>query len=385
MRAVLSKHRTTGGGGGGGTTFNSLTSFARPTSLATTPASHQKPFTTASGLTAAINSAVPGDYIYYNGSGVLTVNQSGGSNAFTMPTFNPSGRVTIDLGTKNTTQNTAWGAPTSANYCKFAYNGTSNLFAWYMPNASNLYIYGGEFTAPNRGGGIYLPKGNNILWYDGVVHDVIGTGLKLNPATGSLTNLDFRFEVYRFGLLGAYYNDDPHTDKGTGVHGIMMADDTSGDFSNNRIVGYIHDTLAPGDSYNGVTYPEGTGGGCMQMGMPSSHTMDSNTIAFKCFNLNMRPGNGTNPGSTSVQDIGGCGILLWGTAPNTNLDILWAEASNITGNLINCGSGGWHSGGSTRKVDHGRTSSTRLYGPGNPSPNNVDYPTGFGFTYTDCL
>ena len=376
MKAALGHRRSTGGGG---TTFLTLTSWARPTSLATTPAGNQKPFTTWSQFTSLLSGAVAGDYIYYNGTGVLNVTSSSG-NAGSISKNVTGGSVSIDFGcSKN-----IWDATQiTANYVAFNYTGTSNLGGLFISNSSNLNIYGGDYTSGN-GGILFYGTTDSVQFLDFTSHDVGGHGIQITPVNGDITNCTFRGEVYNFAQNPSL---DDHSDKGTGEHCCLIENTgaSTHNYNNVKVAIYGHDSLQPGTTNSHGTWPEGGGGSCIEMGSSRSTAVLQNmTLYAKCANLNMEPGNGTNPGSTGVQTGGNC-INLWGTQHYTSSTIGWAEASNISGAVIHCASGNWSSVNPSMTVNHGRHSSTNLWtSGGNAAPNNVPYPSGFNISYSDC-
>lgn len=374
MRAgVLQRRRSTTA-----PTFVNLTNWARPTTLA--GATRQVPFTDKTSLTNAINAMLPGDYIYYNGVGILNIS-SPSANAFSITGKNPTGTVTIDFGTKQST----WGAATSGNYVKFNYTGSSAFSSLYMHSNSNLVIYGGEFTSTVTG--IFFYDGQtNVTFWDWVAHDCGSGGIQLAAGGfGDTTGCSLRGEVYNFAMNPSL---DNHADKGTGLHCCLIENTASSakNFNNNTVAIYGHDSLQPGASSYGQTWPEGGGGSCIEIGSANTGvTLNNNTLYAKGSNLSMEPGNGTNPGSTSVQ-TGGNLFNLWGSVKQNGTIIGWAEGSSLTGTIVHCAGGSWSSTPSPPiTVNHGRHTNVNLWtGGGNAAPNNVPYPSGFRIVYNDC-
>lgn len=319
-----------------------------------------------------------GDYIYYAGtSGTpLTISNSS-TNAYAISNKNPASPVTIDFGTKATTQTTAWGAPTSANYVHFNFTGTSSFYGFYLTTSSNIYIYGGEVTSTH--GGVLVKDSHNCWLLDQVVHDVGGTGISLFPSQSNVIHdCTVRGEVYNFSMNPSL---DPHKDKGTGLHACNAWDGVSSSFYNNTIAIYGHDSLKPGTVSYGKTWPEGGGGSCIEFGQADTGgTCSNNTFYAKAENLLMIP-NGTNPGSTGVQ-TGGNVINAWGAHPANGTVYQWIEGTNCTGAVFDGDrtSGGFASVPIT--VNHGRAVNVNQYtGGGNIS---VPYETITNVTYHDC-
>lgn len=303
-----------GGGGGGGGTFFTASNFTRPTSLATTPASQRKPFTTRAEMDALIAGAQVGDYIYYAGSGILVISSSS-NNGYEMKNRKPAGAGwTLDLGTRKC----AWD-PTleSTNYVQFKYTGSSNLHAFYIHDCSNLKIYGGDFTTNQTGGrGIWIIGGNTgITMYDFYSHDLGADGIGMmnsipsGGASGSILNCDVRGECASWGHNLAL---DPHNEKGTGLHGCQYADAaTAGTMDSNRLILYAH------DANNGV------GINCGGQN-PSAGPITNNEFYVLTENLTF----------AAQQQTAGNTIQFWGYKPLTTNVVHWAEGRNQKGAVV---------------------------------------------------
>ena len=382
MRASLTPRRHTAGA----VSFWNQTNWARPTSLATTAANLQVPFTTSAGLTSAITNMSAGQYIYYNGSGVLQITNTS-LNTLVIASKSPSTAVTIDLGTKASTGPTNWGATTSANYVQIV-NGTSTTggTCMWLHDISNLNIYGGEFTGNQHTSmGIYFQgTSSNVYLMDFVVHDVAGDGLRMIPSApsgvSSINGCTVRGEVYNWAMNPAI---DDHPDKGSGLHAFQTWDSANGSsMSNNTLAVYGHDSLAAGATSFGTVWPEGGGGSVLEHGSSTGGTSSGNTIYALGVNGNMVP-DGTNPGSSTKQ-TGTNVINAWGATATSGLTFGWIEGQSMTGAVFH---GDRTSGGFATNaivVNHGRHTSTNLSTPSGSGNIAVPYETITNVTYNDC-
>ncbi len=368
----------------GSSNFVSATSRTRPTTLAGTSAPHQKPFTTLAELKTLIAAATTGDYIYYNGTGRLLIT-SGTGPALTL-TGNK--QITIDFGTRKS----IWD-PTlnSGDYVEFQYSGTGQGDAFVIRDASNYTLYGGSLTGPLGGGSGFRIFGNSshILWYDGYVHHVGGSGVMIQPINGStgasssITNCDFMFEVDRCCMYPAV---DTHADKGSGMHGVIIHGN-SGHWDDSRCIAYVHDPLQPGETSHSLVWPEGACGSAIEAGTDSTGgatSQNNNSYGYLALNLLMDC-TGTNPGSNGAKQTGGNGINWWGSVPINSTEIEWAEVINISGQSSHGGAGGWHTGSPAIHYLHGRSDTTNSAYPNNNLSSPTDpYDRRWGITYTDC-
>lgn len=400
--------RRRGGGGGGGTpTFWTVTSVLTPNgSLPRTPAAAHAaswtlvPFNAKTGLDAAIASIAGGQYIYYsgpgalptsadfsagifyNGSGVLTISSSTGTggNVYTV-SKNPASTVIIDFGTESTTATANWGSPTTTNYVKFAYTGTSNVDCFYVHDSANITFYGGEFTTGQYGGSSIRWRGNftSCQHWD-YYSSMSGThGFQFSPASpvdgsaATANNCHFRGESTRFCMNPAR---DPHLDKGSGLHGVLWQDTSHGSVTNCSIILYAHNSLQQGETSAGVLWPSGGGGSGLEMGTVGDSTSNC-TFWVLTENCHFKP-NGGNPGSSGSQ-TGTNGFNMWGSKPLNSYVIEWAEGKDITGSVTHGSGGAWFPGSPAIHVKHGRHTNVNQYTGG--SNYSVPYDTTHGINY----
>jgi PKD repeat protein len=269
-------------------------------------------FTTQAQLESLIGSWQPGDlFVNTNNSG-SNINISGEWEAL-------SGLRPAAPGLKFD-----FGLPADPNCVRWT--GTtlhSNLPAVYIHDSSNLQIFGGRVG--NVGGsGIHVNGGataatDNILWYNFIVTNTGNHGLAmfpLNPSGGgtqaanTISNCDFAGECANWGT--DYLTLDNHSEKGTGIHGAILADvDTIGYFEHNRV------------SIDGHDCPIGN---VMELGQDGAYRISNNTLLYRARNLTF----------VATQQTGGNGLVLWGDTPNTNTIVPYAECLNLKGRAVDC-------------------------------------------------
>lgn len=368
--------RRGGGGGGGAVSFLSLTSWARP---AFTPVRTVN-FTTKAGLDSAISGMQAGDLIQYTGTGVLNINSTT-TNAYAIQNKNPASTVVFDFGTAKSD----W-APgnVSSNYVSFAYTGSPAGFAgFWVNNCTNLRFYGGSIATNGQSGLLIQAPSHDILWYDAYLHDCAGGGVVVRGTTSggvasATYNLTVRAEVNRWAM---YPGNDNHPDKGTGWHACELHSST-GDIHDLTMAIYGHDSLRPGETSFGTVWPEGGGGGVIEVGNSSGSNYSNGTFYCKAVNCLMQP-NGTNPGSTS-QQTGGNAMMFWGSVPLDNNVVGWVEGTNLTGAPVHgTPTGGWYPGSPPITVNHGRHTNTNQF-VGSGGNTSEPYITGHGIVYNDC-
>jgi hypothetical protein len=365
--------------------FESASGFARPSpgtpSAASSAGWRLVPFSTKAGLDSAITNMQGHDYIYYNGTGVMTISSSS-ATAYSIHGKNPTSPAVIDFGAARDIWDSSKITP---NYVKIIYTGTGESDGLLLYNDSNLRIFGGEFATSSYG--------HDALRLFGGLHDVVledsylsmsgASGVQFaatDPSTGaasSIYNLIFRSEIARFSMNPA---TDNHADKGTGYHGAIVHGNT-GSLHDITFAVYAHDPLRPGETSAGKTWPEGGGGSACEFGQDGGSNYNF-TIYCKGENMLMIP-NGTNPGSTAKQ-TGGNDINAWGNDPFNNFDFKWIEGINMTGAVFHGAGGSWYPGTPAILVEHGRHNKTnQLPNLGNIGTN--PYQAGFGINYQDCL
>jgi hypothetical protein len=145
---------------------------------------------------------------------------------------------------------------------------------------------------------------------------------------------DFQGEITK---VGQNLNWDPHTEKGSGIHGSNLWDSSySSAFSDNRFAFYAHDIPT---------------GACVEIGNPSSGvSAGGNVLYLKCANATF----------VSHTQTGGNALQLWGQTSTLGLHVKYLEGDNLQGYALWGGgvSSGQNLGGTT--VEYGRATHTNL-------------------------
>lgn len=219
----------------------------------------------------------------------------------------------------------------------FVYSGGSNVQAVYINNARNLYIYGGDLSTSGTGGTCLTDHGSQyVLWWGFHVHNCGGSGFAAftAPGSGPVDHDDFQGTITKVGQTLAW---DPHSEKGTGVHGAILWDaPTPYAFTNNRFAFY---------AYNIPT------GACVELGneQPASQAT-GNVLYEKC----------VNETEVAKRQTGGNGLQLWGDTDTLGLDVKYLEVNHAEGRALEAG--GVDQGQSVAgvTVEYGRAVNTNL-------------------------
>lgn len=219
----------------------------------------------------------------------------------------------------------------------FVYSGGYNVQAVLINNARNLYIYGGNLSTAGTGGTCLTDHGSQyVLWWGFYLHNCGGSGFAAftAPGSGPVDHDDFQGTITKVGQTLAW---DPHSEKGTGVHGAILWDaQTSYAFTNNRFAFFAHDIPT---------------GACVELGneQPASQAA-GNVLYEKC----------VNETEVAQRQTGGNGLQLWGDTDNLGLDIPYLEVVHAEGRALE--TGGIDQGQSLAgvTVDYGRAVNTNL-------------------------
>ncbi len=175
----------------------------------------------------------------------------------------------------------------------------------WIDGAKNLRIFGGDISNPYDYG-INVHAGSNVLWWGFTIHDTGGSGLAMLPAEGDITGFDMAGEISHWG--GNLAIDD-HAEKGTGLHGAILADaDGSYVFDNNRLALDVHDG------------PTGAG---VEIGDGDGSQIAGNTLYLRAQHLT----------EVATQQVGGNALQEWGTSP-VGLTVPYLEAGDLTGRAV---------------------------------------------------
>jgi hypothetical protein len=223
------------------------------------------------------------------------------------------------------------------SFVSFRYTGTGAFSAMWINNPSHIQIYGGDLATSSTGGTcISWYGGQHVTWWGFTAHDCGGTGIGVTPTKAfayPVENDDIEGDISHTGLNPAL---DPHTEKCSGLHGANLDDSNTAVFDHNRFAFNVHDS--------------GCIGGGIEFGSNQASPLpDHNTIILQCTHFTF---------VSTIQTGGNC-YQTWGYG-ETNTDIQYLNASDLTGHAYTAG--GLYSGVSlaTDIVDYGRATSTRL-------------------------
>jgi hypothetical protein len=297
---------------GGGPVTNGVATYENATSY-----TRQRPAFTptrtvavnnASELKAAISNLRPGDLV--KAAATFTV------NGITVIKNRLSSPAELDL-----------------SGVRFVYSGGANHPALWLNNARNLYIYGGSLSTAGTGGTCLTDHGSqHVLWWGFYLHNCGGSGFAAFSTGAAVDHNDFEGTITKVGQTLAW---DPHSEKGTGVHGAILWDaNTNYAFTNNRFAFYAHDIPT---------------GACVELGndQPSSRA-SGNVLYEKC----------VNETEVARQQTGGNGLQLWGDTNTLRLDVKFLEVDNAQGRALD--SQGLNRGQTLAgvRVEYGRASRT---------------------------
>lgn len=215
------------------------------------------------------------------------------------------------------------------------YPGTKDLPAVWLDKISHVRFYGGDISdsasSGQAGTGILIYDSTDVSWWGFNVHDVGGSGVFVAGITRTVASVDLKGEVSHWGENLSW---DPHAEKGTGLHGILVADSNYG-VEDSRFAIYAHDGA--------------TGAGMEIGGASSTDGAWDNTIYMSCRNLTME----------ATRQIAGNCIQAWGDNVTGN-KIAYLRAANIQGRA-------WDAEGmykrqslATDSIAYGRASDTNL-------------------------
>jgi hypothetical protein len=294
---------------------------------------------TAAQLLSAIVNLQPGDYVRNVAAGGFTV--SGETQIDTRL----AAPAVLDLGTGLST-------------VRFDYSGGANLPAVWLNNASNLRIYGGDITTDRTGGNCLLDYGSqHVTWWGFKVHDCGGSGFAAFTVGGPVDGDDFQGEISDAGFRT---DRDPHTEKGTGLHGAILWDSSSSfAFTGNRFAFDVHDQPA---------------GGAVEVGDDGTVIDGSaNTLILRATNLT----------DHAVSQTGGSALELWG-ASGLGLHVPYLEAAHIQGRAVDTQGVADHTAGMAGvTVDYARATDTNLNSQLNEPDPKLPYDPRGGVVYRD--
>jgi hypothetical protein len=206
-----------------------------------------------------------------------------------------------------------------------------NYPAVWIKSDSNVRFYGGTVTNPGGGAGILIYDSAWFTWWHFVIHDTGSSGLMVQGIATVNKHLDLEGDISRWGLdLGL----DPHAEKGTGLHGALLADAYYG-VESSRFALTLHDGA--------------TGAGVEAGGARPTDVFRDNALYLRCSRLTMR---------ATVEVAGNC-LEYWGQNVTGNV-VRYLSASNLQGRAFDAN--GMDAGQSLRSdvVAYARASETNL-------------------------
>lgn len=177
-----------------------------------------------------------------------------------------------------------------------------NAPAAWIHDSSHIRFYGGTLTNPSGGTGITIYDSSYVTWWNFGIHDTANTGLLVQGIHQAVAHLDLKGSIARWGLNLAL---DPHSEKGTGLHGANLGDAVDG-VKDSRFALDLHDSAV--------------GSGVEAGGATSSDGFWRNTLYLRCRNLRMH---------AVVLTAGNC-LQVWGDNVVGNV-VAYIEATNIAG------------------------------------------------------
>ena len=213
----------------------------------------------------------------------------------------------------------------------FAGTPGSNLPAAWINACQHIRFYGGTLTNPLGGTGVTVYDSSYFTWWGFQIHDTANTGLLVQGIKTANDHLDLKGDISHWGLKVSL---DPHSEKGTGLHGANLADAQYG-VRDSRFALHVHDGAA--------------GSGIELGGSNSTDGFWNNTLYVWCQNLTM----------AAISQVAGNCVQAWGDNVTGN-DFPYLAAENLQGRPYDAN--GMYSGQSldTDKVDYGRAANTNL-------------------------
>jgi hypothetical protein len=223
------------------------------------------------------------------------------------------------------------------------------LPAAWIHNAGHIRFYGGHLTNPTGGSGITIYDSSYVTWWGFNIDRTANTGLMVQGIKSAVDHVDLKGQIAHWGRNLAL---DPHTEKGTGLHGALLADANYG-VKNSRFALNLHDGAA--------------GSGVEAGGSKSTDGFWSNTLYVSCEHLTF---------AATIQVGGNC-VQVWGANVQYNVfKYIWAD--DVQGRPYDAT--GMYSGQSlsTDRVEYGRAPLTNLNPRIGPIRWDTRYSTWFG-------
>jgi len=230
----------------------------------------------------------------------------------------------------------------------------SELPSVWLDDDSHIRFYGGDVSDAASGGmagtGIIVDGSSYLSWWGVRVHDVGGAGIYLTGTKRASDHLDFKGNVFDWGHNLRW---DPHVVKGTGLHGINVADSHYG-VNESRLAFRVHDSRV--------------GSGLQMGGAVATDGARGNKIYLWCQNLTMVAPNAQ----------GGSCAQVWGENVTGN-KFKYIAAQRLSGRPYQAGGMYPDQSLATDKVTYGRASRTNL----NPAYGEVRWDDRGGTIFGD--
>jgi hypothetical protein len=233
-------------------------------------------------------------------------------------------------------------------------SGAKDVAPVWLNDDSHIRFYGGDVSDSASGGmagtGIVVDDSSYVSWWGVRVHDVGGAGIFLTGIKRASDHLDFKGDVSDWGHNLEW---DPHAVKGTGLHGINVADSHYG-VNNSRLAFRVHNSRA--------------GSGLQMGGAVATDGARGNTIYLWCQNLMVVAPNAQ----------GGSCAQVWGENVTGNT-FKYIRAQHLSGAPYYAGGMQANQSLATNKVVYGRASRTSL----NPAYGQIRWDDRGGTVFGD--
>lgn len=274
----------------------------RPHPLAGWSPSRQVAFSTKAELDSARTGLQDGDYVYYAGSGVLTISSSSG-NGYTFTTPSVATKAVFDFGNYN-----------SANHVKFQSTSASSFVGCYFINPTKCWFVGGEYTSTTSEGFLWVGGSGGGMW-DASTHGngSHGAFIAFDSSHLSMNGCTFKYESWDNNHNPS---GDPHGDSGGGWHEGLIGDSgQSSTMQNCVFMVYGHDTNL---------------GSCVEWGDTATvPQMNNNTLFIKAEN---------NQYYVGAPDAPAMGFVAWGSGAQSGNVVELLQVRNYAGRATFCNS-----------------------------------------------
>lgn len=223
------------------------------------------------------------------------------------------------------------------------YSVNSQLPAVWLVGNVNLVVLLDQVTNPLGGAGVLSYGASNCIVRVNRIYNTGADAIGLLPAQGNIDSCDFY--VADASQWGQNLANDPHSEKGTGLHGAQVSD-AAGAVTNTRLAIYGHD---------------GPTGACVQYGSSGGSTT-GNRLLIKAERMT----------KASTSQKAGNALNLWGHDPISGA-VEYLEATDCQGYAVSVDNE-YHADFSKVTVKYGRATNCNL-NPKWPAPAWQTGPT----------